>query len=297
MKDSHHKTRFGELSADPMVIAGDFRIGRYEATSVLGGGMSRVYKAWDPLLRRWVAVKVLLTEMSDDPDTRARFVREVQTVAGLSHDNIVQIYDYGEERGQPYLVMEFIEGASLDCVIRDRRSIDVRVNLDFALQLARAMEYVHAHGVVHRDIKPQNVHIERSGRLRLIDFGIAKPDASALTRPGCTLGTTSYMAPEQILGTSVTQATDAFAFGVLLYELSTGIKPFVGETVETIFAQILGVDFDAEPLCRQQVPTTLLALIRACLDKERACSVNFSNTVRHPGDQYHFVHKAPLLRG
>ena len=199
------------------------RIGKYELEEFLGGGMSHVYRARDTVIGRTVAVKILTEAGCEDAETKARFLAEARMAGNLTHDNIISIYDFGEdENGHPFLVMEFLRGEDLRHAIRDGHTGDLRGKLKIALQVARALEYIHSQGIVHRDIKPENVHLNAAGVVKLMDFGIAKTANMSLTRAGYVLGTPYYMAPEQVTGQNVTEQVDVYAFGVLLFELLSG---------------------------------------------------------------------------
>ncbi|MGC4050841.1 MAG: serine/threonine-protein kinase [Paludibaculum sp.] len=155
------------------------QFGKYQLDQFLGGGMSHVFKARDTVLNRVVCVKILTPEGAADSETRARFLAEAKMSASLMHDNVIRIFDYGEEQGKPYIVMEFLTGADLRTAIKDGSSGDVRTQIGIALQGAKALEYVHQQKLIHRDIKPDNLHIDPQGRVRLMDFGIAKSAGSA----------------------------------------------------------------------------------------------------------------------
>jgi serine/threonine protein kinase len=243
------------------------RIGKYELQEFLGGGMSHVYKAQDTVLGRTVAVKILTESGCADPETKARFLQEARMAGNFSHDNIINVFDFGEEQGRPYIIMEFLRGETLKDAIKGSRTGDLNKKLDIALQLARALEYIHSKKIVHRDIKPDNVHIDTSGRVKLMDFGIAKSQNVALTRIGFTLGTPYYMAPEQVLGQQVTAQVDVYAWGIMMFEMLTGMKPISGESIDKVFQQVLNEPVDLEPLRARGVPEPLIDLIRRCTSK------------------------------
>jgi len=247
------------------------RIGKYELEEFLGGGMSHVYRARDTVIGRTVAVKILTEAGCADAETKARFLAEARMAGNLAHDNIISIYDFGEDQnGHPFLVMEFLRGEDLRHAIRDGHTGDLRGKLKIALQVARALEYIHSQGIVHRDIKPENVHLNAAAVVKLMDFGIAKTADMSLTRAGYVLGTPYYMAPEQVTGQNVTEQVDVYAFGVLLFELLSGQKPISGDTVERIFYSILNEPLNLEPLRQAGVPPAICDLVARSTAKSPA---------------------------
>ncbi len=246
-------------------------IGKYELEEFLGGGMSHVYRARDTLIGRTVAVKILTEAGCQDPETKERFLAEARMAGNLSHDNIIAIYDFGvDERSRPFLVMEFLRGEDLRHAIRNGRTGDLAARLRIALQLARALEYIHLQKIVHRDIKPDNVHVTPAGVVKLMDFGIAKTEGLAMTRAGYVLGTPYYMAPEQVTAQHITPQVDVYAFGVLLFELITGAKPISGDTIERIFYSILNEPLNLEPMLQAAAPQSLCDLVARCTAKDPA---------------------------
>ena len=247
------------------------RIGKYELEEFLGGGMSHVYRARDTVIGRTVAVKILTEAGCQDAEAKARFLAEARMAGNISHDNIISIYDFGEdEKHHPFMVMEFLRGEDLRHAIKGSRTGDLRNKLRLALQVARAIEYIHSQKIVHRDIKPENVHVTTAGVVKLMDFGIAKTEGLAMTRAGYVLGTPYYMAPEQVTGQNVTEQVDIYAFGVMLFELVTGAKPISGDTVERIFYSILNEPLNLEPLYRAGAPKALCDLVEKCTAKNPA---------------------------
>ena len=213
------------------------RIGKYEVEEYLGGGMSRVYRAKDSVLGRRVALKVLAESAASDPEAKARFLQEARLASSIAHENIIAVYDFGEEEGRPFMVMEFLEGESLRDAIEKRRTGDFARRLQIALQVGRAIGHIHLKKIIHRDIKPENIHLDPLGRAKLMDFGIAKPEGMRLANTGFTVGTPYYMSPEQVLGQDVTTQADVYSFGVLLYELLAGKKPIEAENSEKSFTR------------------------------------------------------------
>jgi formylglycine-generating enzyme required for sulfatase activity/predicted Ser/Thr protein kinase len=243
-------------------------LGKYELLEFLGGGMSHVYRARDTVIGRIVAVKVLTDEGCQDAEAKARFLQEARMAGNIEHENIIRIHDYGEEQGRPFIVMEFLVGEDLRHAIREGHTGDLANKLRIAKDVARALEYVHSKKIVHRDIKPDNVHIDASGKVKLMDFGIARAEGLSLTRAGFSLGTPYYMAPELVLGQPATDQVDIYAFGILLFELLTGKKPIEGDTVERLFYMILNEPLNTEPLRQAGLPEALTALVLRCTAKK-----------------------------
>lgn len=232
--------------------------------------MSEVYRARDTVIGRTVAVKILTEAGCADPDAKARFLQEARLAGNIDHDNVISIYDFGEdERQRPYMVMEFLRGVDLRHAIRDGHLGDLQAKLRIAMQTARALGYIHTLGIVHRDIKPENIHLTTAGAVKLMDFGIAKTEGLSMTRTGYVMGTPYYMAPEQVLGKNIGPAVDIYAFGVLFYELLAGTRPVTGDTVERIFYAILNEPLDLEPL-QGSVPPAVCDLIARCTAKDAA---------------------------
>jgi serine/threonine-protein kinase len=257
------------------------RIGKYELEKFLGGGMSHVYRARDTVIGRTVAVKILTEQGCADPEAKERFLHEARMAGNIQHENIISIYDYGEEQGRPFMVMEFLVGHDLREALRSGSlgGLDDRVRI--ALQIARALEYVHSQKIIHRDIKPENVHLDANGRAKLMDFGIAKSEGLTLTKAGFALGTPYYMSPEQVLGEKVTEASDVYAFGIMLFEMLTGTKPLSGDTVERLFYMILNEPVNLEPLKQAGVPQEVADFIARCTAKKADDRVaNFSQVCK-----------------
>src|SRR5580658_7588977 len=251
-----------------MPLTGGDRLGPYEILAPIGaGGMGEVYRAIDTKLKRDVAIKVLPTALAQDPERLARFEREAEVLASLNHPNIAHIYGV-EERA---LVMELVEGETL------KGPLPLETALNYARQIADALEAAHEKSIIHRDLKPPNIMITPAGVVKVLDFGLAAVAQSSdpsnpansptltisPTRAGMILGTAAYMSPEQARGKTVDKRADIWAFGVVLFEMLTGPRLFEGETVSDTLAQVLTKEPDWE-----QVPAQARKLVRRCLEKD-----------------------------
>jgi formylglycine-generating enzyme required for sulfatase activity len=246
-------------------------IGKYELEEYLGGGMSRVYRARDTVIGRTVAIKILTEEGCADAETKTRFLREARMAGNITHENVISIYDFGEdEQHRPYMVMEFLRGEDLRHAIKAGHTGDLTSRLRIALQVARAIGFIHTQKIIHRDIKPENIHITPAGMVKLMDFGIAKTEGFNMTRAGYVMGTPYYMAPEQVMGQNITESVDIYAFGILFFELMTGARPFTGDSVERIFFAILNDPVNLEPLKQNGAPEPAANLIARCTAKDPA---------------------------
>jgi hypothetical protein len=218
------------------------QIGRYEVLEELGhGAMGRVYKATDPKIGRTVAIKTL-SAVGVGPEMeqyRARFLLEAKSAGRLNHPHIVAVYDVADDMyGRPCLVLEFVEGTTLDRMTSDA-PLTLSQTLDFVSQIARALEYAHGHGIVHRDVKPANIMLTAHGQAKLSDFGIAKIEGTTLTIAGQVLGTPAFMSPEQCMGLPVDFRSDIFSLGTVLYTLLAGTKPFPGDTFTSVAYKVV----------------------------------------------------------
>src|SRR5437762_7219665 len=259
-----------------MTVTGDTLIdsvfdGRYRIVRKLGaGGMANVYLAEDQELGRQVAIKILDGRHAADDQFIERFRREAKNAAGLSHPNIVSIYDRGEAEGTYYIAMEYLDGRSLKELIVSRGSAPIRTAIEYARQLLGAIGFAHRHGIVHRDIKPHNVLVGPEGRLKVTDFGIARSGASQMTEVGSIIGTAQYLSPEQARGAPVDQTSDLYSLGVVLFELLTGQVPFTGDTPLEIAMKHLSETPKAPSELRPEVPHDLDLVVLRALAKDPA---------------------------
>src|SRR5664279_1820915 len=247
------------------------QIGRYKVVDELGrGGFARVYRAFDPHVGRPVAIKIL-TERGKDVLTR--FQNEATVAGNLRHEKIVTVYEFGEFEGQPYLAMEYLEGEDLQHTIKSRKPLTILEKLRIMSQVAAGLDCAHRAGVVHRDVKPSNIMVQRAGLVKIMDFGIARitrdAEATRLTQEGYLLGTLIYMAPEQFAGSEIDALCDIFAYGVVYYELITGRHPFEAPDSRALMYKI---SFEDPPPIRDFVPDcppALEAVINRILHKDR----------------------------
>jgi serine/threonine-protein kinase len=246
--------------------------GRYRLDAQIGaGGMSTVYRAFDTTLERRVAVKLMHREIASDSDQLERFRREARSVAQLSHPHIVGVIDAGEEDGRPYIVFEYVEGETLKERIRRMGRLPVDEAIAYAIEIARALGAAHARGIVHRDIKPQNVLVDEEGSAKVTDFGIARSlDEEGLTADGRVLGTTDYVSPEQALGHDVDGQSDIYSLGVVLYEMLTGDVPFHGENQVSVAMKHVREDLPDVQVVRPAVSARLAAVLDRMTDKDLA---------------------------
>ncbi|MFQ5791189.1 MAG: serine/threonine-protein kinase, partial [Acidobacteriota bacterium] len=247
------------------------KLGRYEIRKELGkGAMGAVYLARDTLLERDVALKVMASATTSDPDLKQRFEREAKAVARLQHSNIVTVYDLGyDEAGSPFIAMEFLQGRDLEQIIQ-KDPPPLPQKLDIIVKVCRGLAHAHGHGIIHRDVKPANIFVTTGGETKIMDFGVARLAQSSQTRTGMILGTADYMAPEQISGQRVDARADIFSLGVVLYRLLTQKKPFAGESMQAVFYKILNVDPPALALPGSQALPELQGIVGRALAKDPA---------------------------
>jgi eukaryotic-like serine/threonine-protein kinase len=246
--------------------------GRYELKETVGtGGMSTVYCAFDTLLERNVALKILHDQYGGDAEYVERFRREARAVAQLSHPNIVTVIDRGEEDGKQFIVFELVDGENLKELVERGGPLPVRRVLELGLEVGRALAFAHAQGLVHRDVKPQNVLLNGDGRAKVTDFGIFRSlDAVGQTETGTVLGTSHYIAPEQARGERVDAQTDVYSFGVVLHELLTGDVPYAGDNFLSVAMKHVNEPVPSVLDTRPDAPIRLASLIERCLAKQPA---------------------------
>ena len=252
-------------------MIGELIAGRYELHELVGsGGMSNVFRAHDRLLERSVAIKVLHEHYSADEDYVERFRREARSVAQLAHPNIVTVIDRGEEDGRQYIVFEYVEGENLKGLL-SHGALPVDEALRYGLQIAGALDFAHKRGLVHRDVKPQNVLLTEEGEPKVTDFGIARSvDVQSVTQSGTVVGTSDYIAPEQARGEQVDPRTDIYSLGVVLYELLTGEVPYSGDNFVAVAMQHLHEPVPSVLDQRRDVPVRLDLAVQRAMAKDPA---------------------------
>ena len=266
-----------------MALTSGTKLGPYEIESLLGaGGMGEVYRAHDSRLNRTVAIKILPPSFSADRERLQRFAQEARAAAALNHPNILSIFDIGEERNAPYVVSELLEGETLRERLRNG-PLPIRKVIDYAMQVAKGLAAAHEKGIVHRDLKPENLFLTHDGRVKILDFGLAKltrpeatpgsgdaPTVQVATEAGLVMGTAGYMSPEQVRGKAADHRSDIFSFGAILFEMISGKRAFHGETPADTMSAILKEEVPELSETARNVPPGLERIVRHCLEKHPA---------------------------
>jgi len=248
-------------------------LGRYQVTGILGkGAMGTVYKGIDPAINRPVALKTIRLDFVNDPQEEAelkeRLHREAQAVGKLSHSNIVTIYDVGSEGHLQYIAMEYLEGQTLEDLIKKKTRFNYRIIAQIIIQICNALEYAHDRGIIHRDIKPANVMVHHDYRIKVMDFGIARIDSSSMTKTGIAMGTPNYISPEQLKGQATDHRADLFSLGVVMYEMLLGRRPFKGENITSLIYSVLNHEPDKPSNVNAQIPLLFDHIIDKALKKD-----------------------------
>jgi serine/threonine protein kinase/tetratricopeptide (TPR) repeat protein len=244
------------------------KLGKYKIVGKIGkGAMGEVYKGQDPVLNRFVAIKVIAETMGSDAELVERFKREARNAAQLNHPNIITIYDFVEEEGRLYMVMELLEGQDLKELIRSGNALTMDQILSIMEQIADGLGFAHSRGIIHRDLKPANIHVSKNGQVKILDFGLVHEASSDMTKTGQVMGTPNYMSPEQVQGLRVDPRSDIFSLGAVFYEFLTRKKPFAADSIHaTMFKVVQG---DREPLSQYtHLPKPLISMVDRALDKE-----------------------------
>jgi len=244
------------------------RLGKYELHQLLGeGAMGIVWKSYDTVLRRYVALKLLSASFRKTKDMQERFLREARAAGAIQHANIVTVYDLGESEGQLYIAMELVEGRDLSDMIALRDPLALERKLDITIEVLDGLHFAHQRGVIHRDVKPSNVRVMPDGRIKIMDFGIARLQKADATGSGAIVGTPTYMAPEQITNGAITPATDVFSVGCMLYELLAYQRPFEAESVHGVLYQVLTTEPRPLRTVAPSIPAALERVVAKAMNK------------------------------
>jgi serine/threonine-protein kinase len=245
------------------------RIGRYELIEKIGrGGMGVVYRGKDTVIGRAVAVKMLISDIDVSDETRQRFFREARSAGQLTHRNIITVYDFGEEGGRAYIVMELLTGESLTNLLSRGVKLPLEQQVEIMMRVSEGLAFAHSRGIVHRDIKPANLFVTTDGQVKILDFGVARIASSKLTRSGLLVGTPDYMSPEQVMGQVVDQRSDVFSAGAVFYQLLTGRKPFAAKRLPDVLNKVRLEQ--PEAVTEAEAPADLTAIVMKALEKDPA---------------------------
>ena len=258
------------------------QLGKYKVVGRIGrGAMGDVYKAFDPVLSREVAIKTISASMGADNDLRLRFHREAQVAARLNHPNIITVYDCAEEQGTIYMAMELLEGADLRNLIGQEDllpSLDDK--LDIMEQICDGLAFAHSRQIIHRDLKPGNIHVQPNGQVKILDFGLARLGTSEMTRTGTVMGTPHYMSPEQVLGDKVELSSDVFSIGAVFYELLCNHKPFDGDSAHAVLFQVVNKQPEPVRKWNPDLPPILIEVVERAMVKDRAKRLQNASELR-----------------
>jgi serine/threonine-protein kinase len=245
------------------------KVGKYNITAKIGqGAMGEVYKAHDPILNRFVAIKTMTGAIGADDELRKRFLREAQSAARLNHPNIITLFDFGEDQGKIYMAMELLEGNDLKDLISNQSITQLEDKLGFMEQICDGLAFAHMQDVVHRDLKPANIHVQPNGQIKIMDFGLARLGTSEMTRTGMVMGTPHYMSPEQVKGKRADARSDIFSLGAVFYELLTGRKPFDAESLHAVLFQVMEHQPEDVRHWSPEVPNILVQVVDKALAKD-----------------------------
>ncbi len=245
------------------------RVGKYQILGRIGhGAMGQVFRALDPLLNRQVAIKTMVADVSADEELTKRFLVEAQSAARLNHPNIVTLHDFGEDNGQFYMAMELLEGQDLSAVIKLRQLQTLEDKLALMEQVCDGLAFAHSMDVVHRDLKPANIHVQANGRVKIMDFGLARLGQSEMTRAGTVMGSPNYMSPEQVRGERADARSDVFSLGAVFYEVLSGHRAFAAESMHAILFKVTNTEPEPLALLDTELPTIVVEIVERALRKD-----------------------------
>jgi len=263
------------------------RIGRYKIIAKIGqGGTSHVWKGFDATLNREVAVKTISVDAADDGDLKKRFEREARAAAKLNHPHIITVFDFGQEGDKLYMAMELLDGVDLKQAISSGRFPDLEAKLEAMSQICEGLAFAHAGDVIHRDVKPANIHILPDGQVKIMDFGLAKTKGSDMTRTGLVMGTPHYMSPEQVRGEHVDLRSDVFALGCVFYEILTGKRPFDADSIHSVLYKVMQEEPTPARVLEPGLPLVLQQIV------EKAMAKGPGQRFAHAGEMGEFLERA-----